>query len=146
LLANKYFGPAVKKRWVRAKEADASYTNAIIRSISGIFVVQSYGREEHEAENFNDAAMLTANRWQNAQIAQAAYDFVVHMVFTGSWAFVFGYGAYLVYCDQFWHPVANGFTVGDLMVFLTYLGSLWDPLSKLTGATVNLKPGIAGAE
>jgi ABC-type multidrug transport system fused ATPase/permease subunit len=52
------------------------------------------------------------------------------MIFSLSWAFVFGYAAYLVYCDQFRHPVANGFTVGDLMVFLTCLGSLWDPLYK----------------
>jgi subfamily B ATP-binding cassette protein MsbA len=37
-------------------------------------------------------------------------------------------------------------TVGDLMIFTSYLGLLWGPLCQLTGMAANVQGGVAGAQ
>src|SRR4051812_48837206 len=37
-------------------------------------------------------------------------------------------------------------TVGDLMIFTSYLGMLWGPLCQLTGCAANLQGGVSGAQ
>lgn len=143
---NWHYAPQVKRRTIRSKEADTSYTNALIRSISGIAVVQSFCRQPFEYDRFRSGASNSAESWQSVVRAETSYNFWVQTVFSVAGAIIFGYGGYLVYRDQFVHPVAYGFTCGDIMVFMTYLGGLWDPLSRLTGIDVALKPGVAGAE
>jgi ATP-binding cassette, subfamily B, bacterial len=145
LIANWYFATAVKERTIRAKEADTAFTNALIRSISGIFVVQAFCRQLDEFARFASAAKKSADNWQFEQHAESAYAFIVQAIFAIAGAVVFGYGGYLV-VQQYQHPGLNGFLLGDLMVFMAYLNSLWDPLSRLTGLNVNLKPGVAGTE
>ncbi len=145
LLANWYFAGAVKDRTISAKEADTSFTNALIRSISGIFVVQAFCRQLEEFARFRGAAQKSADSWQLEQHAESAYAFIVQAIFAVAGAVVFGYGGFLV-VQHYQHPGVSDFLLGDLMVFGTYLTSLWDPLSRLTGLNVNLKPGVAGAE
>lgn len=146
MVANWYFAPLVKSRTLNAKIADTGFTTALIRSINGIFLVQSYGREDEELRRFKETAKLSADEWQKLNRSQASYDFIVQTTYSLAGAIIFGYGGYMVYMDQFVNHVQNGFTLGDIMVFMAYLGGLWDPMSKLTGAEVNLKPGLAGAE
>jgi ABC-type multidrug transport system fused ATPase/permease subunit len=75
-----------------------------------------------------------------------AYNIIVGTIFGIGGAAIFGYGGYLVYRDQYLNPVANGMSVGDLIVFTTYLGMLWGPLCNLTGFSANIQGGVAGAQ
>jgi ATP-binding cassette subfamily B protein len=146
LLANAFFAPRVKNATSMAKAAEAGLNNSLIRSINGLSLVQLFGRARHESRRFDDSASSCAEGWQALNKYEAWYAFAVQTVFSLGGAIIFGYGGYLAYRDQFANPIANGFTVGDIMVFMAYLGALWDPLSRITGAGVNIKPGIVGVQ
>ena len=75
-----------------------------------------------------------------------SYALAVGLIFGAGTAGIFGYGGYLVYRDQFVLHAANGMTVGDLMIVLTYLTQLYDPLTKLSGAGATVMGGVAAAQ
>jgi subfamily B ATP-binding cassette protein MsbA len=72
--------------------------------------------------------------------------FLVATVQSIGGAIIFGYCVYLVWRDQFVHPIANGFTLGDVMVYFAYLAKLWEPLTRLTGVSPAIQKGAAGAK
>ena len=67
-----------------------------------------------------------------AELAGAALSAGARLILTVGGAIIFGYGGYLVYRDQFLAPVADGMTVGMLIIFMDYARKLWEPLKWLT--------------
>jgi subfamily B ATP-binding cassette protein MsbA len=129
---NLRFGAVLRRRTTDAKEFES-------RMVSILSVPK-------EAVEFRQSAKIVADKWLGLNWAQETYWFLVRGVFSLFGAVVFGYGGYLVYRDQFVHPIANGMTVGTLAVFMDYLGKMWDPLTRLTGAGADIQPGVAGAK
>jgi ATP-binding cassette subfamily B protein len=147
-VANVVFGRRLKQRSIECKEVDTHFTTAVQRSMANIGLVQAFGREADEFGHFTGTVRNTIAAWWRLNYQQMAYSLLVGTIFGVGGAVVFGYGGYLVYRDQFLQPgvSANPMTVGDLMVFTSYLGMLWTPLCTLTGFGANVQGGVAGAE
>src|SRR5207237_54103 len=64
---------------------------------------------------------------------EVVYTMLVATILGLGVAVILGLGGYLVYRDEFVHA-AKGFTAGDLILFLMYLGKFYDPLNKITGS------------
>jgi len=129
---NHHFGPVLQRRTTDAKEFESHMV-----AVLGV---------PRDPVQFRDSARQVADKWLGLNWAQEEYWFIVRSVFSLGGAAVFAYGGYLVWRDQFAHPIPDGMTVGTLAVFMDYLGKLWDPLTRLTGAGADLQPGIAGAK
>ncbi len=145
-VANVVFGRRLKARSLECKENDARFTTAVQRSMANIGLVQAFGREALEFGRFEGSVRDTIRAWWRLNWQQMTYNLIVGALFGLGGAAVFGYGGYLVYRDQFATPKPDGMTVGDLMVFTSYLGLLWGPLCTLTGFGANIQGGVAGAE
>jgi ATP-binding cassette subfamily B protein len=143
---NVIFGRILKARSLECKEQDAKFTTGIQRSIASIGLVQAFGREGHEFGRFKLDVKGTIASWWRLNRQQMLYNVLVGTVFGLGGAAVFVYGGYLVYRDQFATPRPGGLTVGDLMIFTSYLGLLWGPLCSLTGFMSNVQGGVAGAQ
>lgn len=148
ILANTYFGRVLKARSLECKDRDAEFTTAVQRSMSLIGLVQAFGRETEEYARFRGSVANCIRAWFRLHWQEVFYWITVGLIMGIGGAVVFGYGGYLVWRDQFRGPapVPNGMTLGDLMIFTSYLGMLWDPLCKLTGASASLQGGIVGAQ
>jgi ABC-type multidrug transport system fused ATPase/permease subunit len=144
--ANVVFGRRLKQRSLECKEYDTRFTTAVQRSMANIGLVQAFGREDHEFTRFHGSVRETIAAWWRLNSQQMAYNLIVGTLFGLGAAAVFGYGGYLVYHDQFAYPRPGGMTVGDLMIFTSYLGLLWGPLCTLTGFGANIQGGVAGAQ
>ena len=144
--ANVVFGRRLKQRSLECKEYDTRFTTAVQRSMANIGLVQAFGREDHEFTVFSGSVRETIAAWWRLNRQQMTYNLIVGALFGLGGAAVFGYGGYLVYRDQFVTRTPGGFTVGDLMVFTSYLGLLWGPLCTLTGFGANIQGGVAGAQ
>lgn len=131
LLLNLKFGHVLRDRTTAAKEREAH----MVSLMSG----------PSDRPAFGASALDVARTWLGLNRAQELYWFLVRTVFSLGGAVIFGYGGYLAWQQQFAHPVPGGMTVGTLAVFMDYLGRLWDPLTRLTGAAADIQPGIAGA-
>ena len=145
-VANVVFGRRLKQRSLECKEYDTRFTTAVQRAMANIGLVQAFGREDQEFNHFHGSVRETIQAWWRLNRQQMTYNLIVGTLFGVGGAVVFGYGGYLVYRDQFVLRTPGGMTVGDLMVFTSYLALLWGPLCTLTGFGANIQGGVAGAE
>ena len=130
VLINIKFDVMIRRRTTSAKEREAHMVDLMAGP--------------RDSVEFSAAAQSVAETWLGLNKSQEAYWFLVRTVFSIGGAVIFGYGGYLAWQQQFVHPIAGGMTVGTLAVFMDYLGRLWDPLTRLTGAAADIQPGVAG--
>ncbi|HYF50668.1 MAG TPA: ABC transporter ATP-binding protein [Planctomycetota bacterium] len=146
LLTARYFGRVIKRRTLESKQADADLTTATQRGISCMSLIQSFCRNAKEALRFGRAVDTSADSAMRMHWKESLYPLAVQSIFALGGAIIFGYGGYLVYRDQFLTPVPNGLTCGDLMVFMAYLGQLWDPLGFVAGFQARIQTHCAATE
>jgi ABC-type multidrug transport system fused ATPase/permease subunit len=135
--ANVWFSRTLKRHSTEAKEQDMAFLSNAQRSMASISLVQAFGREAEEQARFHATVQNSIRAWLRLTWEEVTYWLIVGTVFGLGGALVFGYGGYLVHTGEL--------TVGELLVFVAYLGMLWDPLCKLTGATASAQGGAAGA-
>jgi len=144
--ANVFFGRRFRERTLECKDIDTRFTTVVQRSMACIGLVQSFGREAEEFAHFHGTVREAVRAWWRLNWQQMAYNLIVGATFGIGGAVVFGYGGYLVYRDQIVRHTQSGMTVGDLVVFTSYLGMLWGPLCSMTGFFYNIQGGVAGAQ
>ena len=146
IVTNNYFGKRIKHGSVGVKQRDTTLTTLVQRAMSSIGLVQAFNRQHKEFEQFHTAAAKSAKTTLRLDWDRALFGLAINTIYALGGAIIFGYGGYLVYRDQFAHPRPGGVTCGDLMVFMAYLGSLWDPLRTITSTKAEIQTGVAGAE
>ena len=122
---------------VSARELESGVYSIVQHGLSAIRVVQAFTQEEAEHRRFlqESAASLTANR--RLYLVQTAYSGVVSTLIAAGTALVLWFGARRVMAGQM--------TVGDVLVFLGYVASLYAPVSALSqtyGTIQGAKAGI----
>jgi len=122
---------------VSARELESGVYSIVQHSLSAIRVVQAFTQEEAEHRRFvqQSSASLTANR--RLYLVQTAYSGVVSTLIATGTALVLWFGARRVMAGQM--------TVGDVLVFLGYVASLYAPVSALSqtyGTIEGAKAGI----
>jgi subfamily B ATP-binding cassette protein MsbA len=145
LICNGVFGRHLKRNTAAARARECEFTSAAQRSVAAMPLVQAFRRESSEYGRFLHVAGTSATAWTKVQNQMSAYRLCVGLIFGGGGAIIFGYGGYLVWQDQA-GGASMALTVGDLMVFLTYLGMFYDPLCKISGAAANMQQGVSGME
>jgi len=144
---NLYFGRTIKRRAAESKQIDTDFTTLVQRSVSAIGLIQLFSRQSHERHRFSTAVRNCTAAWMRLNWQENLYPLAVNIIYALAGAIVFGYGGYLVYRDNFLHPATPGaLQIGDLMVFMVYLGGLWDPLRCLTGFSAAIQGHAAAVE
>ncbi|MBW3597715.1 MAG: ABC transporter ATP-binding protein/permease, partial [Planctomycetes bacterium] len=142
LATNLYFGRRFRSRTLHAREVDSRYASNAQRALSTIGLTQAFGRENAELEQFRQTAQGSLQAWRQFHWESAWYRLCVGMVFAVGGGLIFGVGGWLVYRDQVREPTPGGMTVGDLVVFLTYLAMFYDPLCKISGAGAGVQDAL----
>ena len=130
LLVIRTFGARMTEQGASAQQADSQVTSLVQQNIAALPLVQSYTREEHEAERFNTHTEQAQVRRLRQHGWEVAYWFAITAVFGSGAAGILWLGANQV--------IQGEATVGELLIFLTYLGQFYEPLNQLShvGATV----------
>jgi subfamily B ATP-binding cassette protein MsbA len=136
VLVNLHFARGFEARCDDAKERQAELFTSIERAMGAIRVVQAFGREPDEGRRFRSRAERSARAWLALRREEARYGLTVGALFAAGGAAIVGWGGLLV--------ARREMTPGDITVFLAYLGMLYDPLCKLSGARASLEAGLAG--
>jgi ABC-type multidrug transport system fused ATPase/permease subunit len=143
LATNILFGRVLSRRTQTAKEAESALTTTAQRSIAAVRLVQAYGQQGPELQRFHRSAHTSIHAWLRLHWQEVFYGLSVSVIFGIGGAVVFGYGGYLVWEQM--HDGVAGMSIGDLMLFMTYLGMLYDPLCKISGAGASLQSGLTSA-
>ncbi|MGF1632735.1 MAG: ABC transporter ATP-binding protein [Phycisphaerae bacterium] len=138
------WGERLKRFNINQKEADASLTTQIQRSLSTIGLVQAFNRQTDESSRFGRTVRSYVDASLKLHWQEILYWLVLGVILTVGSAAIFAVGGYFVMTSDPNDP--NAFAAGSLFLFLTYLGQLYDPLNKLTGSGAGLQAGAAGVE
>jgi len=121
---------------VSARELESGVYTIVQHGLSAIRVVQAFTQEEAEHRRFleQSSASLRANR--RLYLVQTAYSGVVNTLIAAGTALVLWLGA--------WRVMAGQMTVGDVLVFLGYVASLYAPVSAVSQTYATIEGAKAG--
>jgi ATP-binding cassette subfamily B protein/subfamily B ATP-binding cassette protein MsbA len=132
----RFFGRAMRERTTLAQQADSRVTSLVQQGIAALPLTQSYAREEHEEARFGKEAIMAQNRRLSQHGAELIYGFVIAVVFGLGTAMTAWLGARQV--------MAGFLTLGELLVFLSYLFQLFEPLNQLSFVGTTVAGAMAG--
>jgi len=134
---NVYFGRRLTKKTRVAKLSDSDFSISLQRSMAAMVLTQAYGREEDEFHRFGRSARKCVRAWFGIHREEVGYSLSVGAILGIGGSLILIYGGLLLN--------AKSVTPGELMIFMTYLGMMYDPLCQIAGANFNLQSGLAGA-
>ena len=122
----------------RARKADGAVASLAIESLGAIGMVQAFTLERHQSGHFEELSDDSLSAGVEAVRLQARFGPMVDAAGLVSILIVLWVGA---------NRVANGqMKLGVLLIFLTYVGSLYKPVNALSKLTMIFTKGMAAAE
>lgn len=121
-----------------ARQEEGEMMSVTLETIGAIRVVKAFGREEYQQAQFDAhgaervRAGLRAIRWE------ASFNPVMDFVQAASTAAVIWYGVSQILVGQL--------SVGGLLIFLSYLKDVYQPLRRFSKITTELQKAAAGGE
>lgn len=130
----KVFARPMAERTYEQQNMEGQLMAMAERTLTALPVVQAYGRERDEEFRFREMSFRTLQAYLRAVTSQLEFKVGVGGVMAVGTAVIMGIGGI--------HVVRESLTVGGLIVFLTYLGSLYGPMTTLA----YLAQGFAAAK
>ncbi|MEY2450524.1 MAG: ATP-binding cassette, subfamily bacterial MsbA [Acidimicrobiaceae bacterium] len=122
----------------RARKADGKVASLTTESLGAIGLVQAFTLERHQSGHFAELSGESLNAGVEAVRLQARFGPMVDAAGLASILIVLWVGA---------NRVASGdMKLGVLLIFLTYVGSLYKPVKALSKLTMIFSKGMAAAE
>jgi ATP-binding cassette subfamily B protein len=122
----------------KQRRREGALAGLAIEAISAMRLVQAYALEDVLEQNFGQTNRKTLKEGARATRLSASLERVVDLFIGASTAAVLWYGARLV--------LQGSLTIGDLVVFLSYLKSAFRPMSDLAKYTARLAQATASGE
>jgi len=97
----------------------------IHEAVSMLRVIVAFGREDHEYERFREQGKRAIGARIRVTLRQALFSLAVNTTTAIGTAVVLGYGTYLALQKQL--------TVGELLIVVAYIGSVYKPLEAISG-------------
>ncbi len=114
----------------------AAYSTAQ-RILSSISLIQAFAREDDEFKEFATESRVSFDRKLSLYSFQTAYGWIVNGIIVSGTAAVLFVGVQ--------HVLSSRLSVGELLVFLAYLNSLYTPLDDLSTTVAGIGGSLARA-
>lgn len=122
---------------LEARERESAVFAHVQRGMSAIKVIQAFSMEEHEQQAFLSSSSASLQAALRLYTLQTAYTGLINVLLALGTAAVLWLGARRVWGQQL--------SIGDLIVFVSYLGSLYAPLNAILqtyGMVVGARAGV----
>ena len=129
-LSLRYFTKGIRGATKKQRERESHITSVMAERISAIRVVQAFAREAYEEEAFALSNKRTVTAGLRATRLQWKLNRIVEVVLAAGTAVVIWFGVL--------QAQAGVLTPGDLVVFTSYLGTLYKPIRRLSSLTAQL--------
>jgi ATP-binding cassette subfamily B protein/subfamily B ATP-binding cassette protein MsbA len=126
-----YFGPRLKQRSRRSREVQSRLVSFVHQTLAAVPVVQAFGSEERNRRQFIQLSEEAVAASQRLTVLDSAHGLMSGVIAAAGSAIVLYAGSLRV--------VAGELSVGSLLLFLAYLGSLQGAFSGLLGIYGRLK-------
>jgi ATP-binding cassette subfamily B protein/subfamily B ATP-binding cassette protein MsbA len=131
----RYARPMLERSYEQ-QEADGRMYTVIEQTLSAIPVVQAFGREEATDERFRESTRASLRAALTTTDVQLRFKVLMGLATAGGTALILWVGVS--------HALAGRLSVGSILVFLSYLGALYEPLESLLYVSSTIQ-GAAGS-
>jgi len=129
-----YYSTHIRQRLITVKGMEGESLSIIHEAVSMLRVIVAFGREDHEFGRFRSQGERANDARLKVTLRQEVFALAVNLISALGTAMVLGYGAYLA--------LQRRLTVGELLIVLAYIGSVYKPLEAISGTIGMLQDGI----
>jgi ATP-binding cassette subfamily B protein len=126
-----YYTKHIRSHLMTVKMMEGETLSIIHEAISMLRVIVAFGRESHEFGRFRSQGERANEARVNLTVRQTVFSLLVSGMLAAGTALVLGLGAYLV--------LQKEITVGELLIILAYIASVYQPLQAISGTIGSLQ-------
>jgi ATP-binding cassette, subfamily B, bacterial len=128
----------LRGRWMEAKRLDSSAFSVVQETLASLRVVKAFGAEERERDRF----VVQATDGLAAKLGVARAEGIFGLLV----GVTLGVGSSAVLVVGVHRVQQNAMTVGELLLVMTYLTQLYQPLRTISKKTGDMQSTLASAE
>ena len=132
------FKTAVKKATHEVRTQQSTMVSVLQQGLESVRAVKAFDRQDLEESHLKDVSMSTVNASLKARKVKSLLSPVVALIVSGCTAFVLWRGAHLA--------LIEAMTIGELTVFLSYLGKFFKPVQDLAKMTTSIAQASVALE
>lgn len=121
----------IEPRLWQVREMEGVSLSIVHEAMSMLRVIVAFNRERYEYGRFREQGQTAVNARVNLTVRQTMFSLVVAGITGAGLAAVLGLGAH--------HVIQGDLTVGELLVIVSYIQSIYAPLEKISTTTGNLQ-------
>ncbi|HEX3040680.1 MAG TPA: ABC transporter ATP-binding protein [Solirubrobacterales bacterium] len=118
------YGKRIVPRLQRVQELEWRSLSIVHEAMSMLRVIVTFGREDHEHRKFREQGKVAVDERVKLTVSQSLYTLGVQTASAAGLSLILGVGA--------WHVMQGKLSVGELIVVLTYMASVYRPLEQLS--------------
>jgi ATP-binding cassette subfamily B protein/subfamily B ATP-binding cassette protein MsbA len=134
----RYMAEPIKNRARESRDYEGQLTSVVEQTLGAMPAVQAFTREPIEQQRFRRYADLTVISYLRSTLAGIWFEWVSGIVTTIGTAAIIYIGADLA--------LRGKLSVGTIIVFLSYLTSLYEPLEHMTSTAQTIQEAAAEAD
>jgi ABC-type multidrug transport system fused ATPase/permease subunit len=119
-----YYITHVQTRLMKVRAMEGESLSIVHEAISMLRVIVAFGREDYEHRRFRDQGKQAVGERVKVTVRQTLFTLAVNATTAAGTALVLGFGAY--------RASQGKLTVGDLLVVLTYIAAVYQPLEAIS--------------
>jgi ABC-type multidrug transport system fused ATPase/permease subunit len=120
-----YYSTHIRGRLMTVKGLEGETLSIVHEAVSMLRVIVAFGREGHEHARFREQGRRAIGARINVTVRQALFSLAVNTTTAIGTTLVLGYGTYLA--------LQGRLTVGELLIVIAYIGSVYKPLEVISG-------------
>ena len=124
IIAVRFFGGPMKERSRQSRDSEGLMSAVVEQTLTAIPAVQAFNRERFQSQQFRDHADETVRAYVRSTVTGTWFGLFTGLCTTLGTAAIFYVGGSLA--------LEGKLTAGTLVVFISYLASLYDPINTLS--------------
>jgi ATP-binding cassette, subfamily B, bacterial len=118
------YGSRIVPRLRKVQQLEWRSLSIVHESMAMLRVIVSFGREEYEHKRFREQGRTAVDERVKLTVGQSMYTLFVQTATAAGTSLVLGVGA--------WHVMQGKIAIGELIVLMTYIASVYQPLEQIS--------------
>jgi ABC-type multidrug transport system fused ATPase/permease subunit len=118
------YGKRIVPRLQRVQRLEWESLSIVNEAMAMMRVIVSFGREDYEHRRFREQGQTAVDERVKLTVGQSLYTLGVQTITAAGVSAVMGLGA--------WHVIEGKISIGELVVLITYITSVYQPLEQIS--------------
>jgi ABC-type multidrug transport system fused ATPase/permease subunit len=118
------YGARIVPRLQRVQKLEWGSLSIVNEAMAMLRVIVAFGREDHEHRRFREQGQTAVDERVKLTVSQSLYTLGVQTASALGISIVMGVGA--------WHVIRGTISIGELIVLITYITSVYQPLEQIS--------------